>query len=118
MNRVRLFASLIALATLAGCSSGGDAPAGPSSGGAVEVTGFRFQPEEVAVAVGGSVTWTNTDDILHTITGGEPGVADPASMDGTLDGPSSTYTATFATAGTYPYFCARHESMRGSVIAS
>lgn len=115
MRRIRMLGSFVLVAVLAGCSNPGTAPAAST---AVEIAGFLFDPEEVRVAVGSSVTWTNADDILHTVTGGAPDAPETGTLDGTLDGPGSTYRATFPEAGTFAYFCARHTSMRGTIVVS
>lgn len=94
-----------------------DAATEPSSGDAVLVQGFRFQPAELTVAPGATVTWTNEDDIRHTATSGEPGTPD-GTFAVSLDGKGSSGSFTFAEAGTYAYYCEVHESMRGTVVVS
>ena len=80
----------------------------------VAVQTFQFQPSPLEVRVGTTVSWSNRDDILHTVTAGTPGAAD-GRFNGQLDGPGTLYQFTFTEPGTYAYFCARHESMRGEV---
>jgi plastocyanin len=92
-------------------------PAASTSGetAEVEVTGFKFVPEELTISVGTTVTWTNADAAPHTVTTGEPG-----NPDGLLDEPmpsaGSTVTHTFTEPGRYVYYCARHPSMIAVVI--
>lgn len=107
---------------LAGCSdsdsgsaSASEAPA--ESGAAVAIRTFQFQPSPLQVSAGTAVTWTNRDQILHTVTSGAPGAKD-GRFDETLDGAGASYTITFSEPGTYTYFCSRHESMRGEVRVS
>jgi plastocyanin len=76
---------------------------------------FQFQPGALEVRSGTRVTWTNQDDITHTVTSGRPGVPD-GRFDVELGGKGTTGSATFAAPGVYPYFCARHTSMRGEVV--
>ena len=94
--------------------------AGPalSQGGAAAsatIRVFQFQPGALEVRAGTRVTWTNQDDITHTVTSGMPG-----SPDGRFDVPSPARARAAArpspTPGVYPYFCARHQSMRGEVV--
>ena len=85
-----------------------------STGAPVAIQTFQVQPSPLEVAAGTTVTWSNRDDILHTVTAGAPGAVD-GRFDGPLDGTGTTYTFTFAEPGTYAYFCARHEAMRGEV---
>jgi len=82
---------------------------------AVTVRLFQFKPVPLEVNAGTQVTWTNQDDILHTVTSGMPERRD-GRFEAPLDGKESTYRFTFQQPGTYPYFCDRHQSMRGEII--
>jgi plastocyanin len=92
------------LAPLPGSVSGGS----DTSANAVSVAGFAFEPAELTVSVGTTVTWTNNDPTAHTVTGDGYDI-------GTLE-PGATGTRTFDTAGTFDYLCAIHPSMQGSVV--
>jgi plastocyanin len=73
-------------------------------------------PPELVVKAGTTVTWTNQDQILHTVTAGAtPGTAD-GKFDGPMDGVGRGFAFTFDQAGTYPYFCSRHNSMTGTIV--
>ena len=75
----------------------------------VEIVEFAYQPDPVVVAVGGKVTWQNEDSAPHTAT------ADDGSFDtGTLE-EGKIGSESFKEAGTYPYFCEIHPTMRGTV---
>lgn len=134
-------AALAAMALLlAGCGGGGDEgvadqptdaatePAGDTAaddaagqeaaaGDAVLVQGFRFQPPRLEVAAGTAVSWTNQDDIEHTATAGTP-EAPGGEFDVALDTKGAEGSHTFATPGTYAYFCKVHNSMRGEIVVS
>jgi plastocyanin len=89
-----------------------------SEGGAgarVAIRVFQFQPGAVEVRAGAPVTWTNQDDITHTVTSGAPGSPD-GRFDVRLAGKGASGTTTFSGPGRHPYFCARHPSMRGEVV--
>ena len=80
----------------------------------VSIEGFLFEPESLTVEAGTTVTWTNQDRILHTVTAGTP--EQPGDrFDGDLDGAGSTFSVTFDEPGTYEYFCDRHNHMRGTI---
>jgi plastocyanin len=89
---------------------------GVASGSAPDVTiqVFQFRPGQAAVAAGTKVTWTNQDDITHTITSGTPEKQD-GRFDAQLAGKGATATVEFKEPGVYPYFCNRHPSMRGEI---
>jgi plastocyanin len=80
----------------------------------VTVQVFQFTPSPVTVKAGTTVTWVNRDDIQHTVTAGVP-ESPTGKFDLKLAGGGATASATFAEAGAYPYFCARHRSMRGEI---
>ncbi len=99
---------------LAACSSSLESSSTAQAAPAVTVKGFMFKPSPLAVRVGQAVTWTNRDEILHTATSGAPG-SPTGEFDGTMDGQGKTFSFTFDEAGTYPYFCNRHNGMRGEI---
>jgi plastocyanin len=80
----------------------------------VNVQLFQFRPVTIAVSAGTRVTWTNHDDIEHTVTAGAPDKPD-GGFDVTLGGEGATASADFSKPGTYTYFCKRHQHMRGEV---
>lgn len=75
------------------------------------VPGFRFEPAQVTIEVGESVTWVNSEGEVHSTTNGT-GYEDPEW--GLLwdfwffSGPGEAFTYTFETPGVYPYFCFPH----------
>lgn len=115
-SAMRVFVGLSLLIGLGACSAAEpkDEPA-PQRASAVTVQMFRYQPEQLTITPGTTVTWTNRDQILHTATGGVPGEPDD-SFDGSMDEAGKTFTHTFRARGRFPYFCSRHEGMRGTVI--
>jgi plastocyanin len=76
----------------------------------VKVDNFSFGPATLTVPVGTTVTWTNRDDIPHTIVS-----TDKVFKSKVLD-TDEKFSFTFAKAGTYPYFCSIHPKMTGSVV--
>ena len=81
---------------------------------------FKFNPAEVTVPAGSKVTWTNADGTPHTVTGGD-GAEDPNSpIKGELNTQGATYSVTFATPGTYKYYCKPHVGlgMKGTVVVT
>ena len=78
---------------------------------AVEVTvdNFRFDPPVRAVAVGTTVTWTNRDDVPHTIASTEGAFRSPALDTG------ERFAHRFDAKGQYPYFCSIHPKMTARI---
>ena len=76
----------------------------------VKIDNFSFGPAELAVPVGTTVTWTNRDDIPHTMVS-----TDKVFKSKVLD-TDEKFSFTFNTAGTFPYFCSIHPKMTGKVV--
>ena len=75
----------------------------------VTIDNFTFTPPELTVAVGTTVKWVNHDDIPHVVVN-----KDKAFRSKALDTDDS-FSYTFASAGTFDYFCALHPHMVGKV---
>jgi len=131
---VKTLGAVIAGTAVAGCSgdSGGDGEA------TVDMTDdLAFDPEELTVTVGDTVTWENVGTVGHSVTAYEEDIPDEAEYfasggfdseqaardaysagdpdSGDVPGGES-YEHTFQTAGTYEYFCIPHESaMTGTI---
>ena|SRR5882672_5265340 len=76
----------------------------------VKIDNFSFGPATLTVPVGTSVTWTNRDDIPHTVVSTD-GVFKSKVLD-----TDEKFSFTFSKAGTYPYFCSIHPKMTGKVV--
>jgi plastocyanin len=76
----------------------------------VTIDNFTFAPKELTVAVGTTVKWTNHDDIPHTVVEKNTSFRSKA-----LD-TDDAYSYTFATAGSFDYFCSLHPHMVGKII--
>ena len=111
MDITRTVPALLGLA-LVGLGAPLARPARPPT--AVEIKTFQFAPDSIKVAAGAVVEWINRDAIEHTVTAGAPDAAS-AEFDGKLTGPGSGFAHRFERPGTYRYFCARHQFMRGVV---
>ena len=85
-------------------------PTESSGGTEVSIDNFSFTPQVLTVAVGTKVTWTNRDDVPHTVTGTEKRFASPV-----LD-TDQQFSFTFTEAGSFDYFCSVHPHMTGKVI--
>jgi plastocyanin len=75
-----------------------------------------YQPNPVNVKAGGTVTWTNEDTVVHTVTSG-PGFNDPnfgREFDSGFLGKGFSHI--FFKPGIFSYFCEIHPTMVGKVI--
>ena len=76
----------------------------------VTIDNFTFTAPELTVAVGTTVKWVNHDDIPHTVVEKNKAFRSKA-----LD-TDDAYSFTFASAGTFDYFCGLHPHMVGKII--
>jgi len=103
---------LAALTLLAGGqrSLGANPGDKPASGAAVKIDNFSFGRTTLTVPAGTKVTWTNGDDVPHTVV----------STDNVFKGPAldtdQTFSYTFTKPGTYSYYCSIHPKMTGKVV--
>ncbi|WP_369184930.1 cupredoxin domain-containing protein [Streptomyces sp. Y1] len=121
MTAVRLrraLAGALLVLTLGACSSSPSAsPSSPSGGGSagtrITIKNFQFQPADLTVHAGQSITVVNEDSTPHTVT------ADDKSFD-TKDisgGATVTFTAP-TTTGPHPYICSIHQYMHATLTVS
>jgi plastocyanin len=110
-----LAALSLALAGAGALARGGTvAAAAPaaSAAKAVTISNYAFHPATLMVSKGGTVTWVNEDDDVHTIK----------SMDGpeAFNSPAldhgKRFGFTFQQAGTYHYICSVHPYMHGVIV--
>jgi plastocyanin len=104
----------VGLGGLLGCFSDRPAtgPAQPAAGKAVSVANFAFVPASLSVQSGDTVTWTNMDDISHTVS------ADNDAFDSGVFGKGRTFQLTAGAPGTYTYFCQIHPFMKGTLTVT
>lgn len=76
----------------------------------VTIDNFTFGPKELTIAVGTTVKWVNHDDIPHSVVEKNTAFRSKA-----LDTDDS-YSFTFASAGSFDYFCGLHPHMVGKII--
>jgi plastocyanin len=78
----------------------------------VKIDNFSFGQMEITVPVGTTVTWTNRDDIPHTVVStDEPRLFKSKALD-----TDEKFSFTFDKAGTYSYFCSIHPKMTAKVV--
>src|ERR1700677_3333814 len=100
---------VVALLLMAGSPSVmADQPSAASAD--VKIDNFSFGPQTITVGVGTTVTWTNRDDIPHTVVSTD-GVFKSKALD-----TDDKFSFVFSKPGTYPYFCSIHPKMTGQVI--
>jgi plastocyanin len=76
----------------------------------VNIDNFSFSPATITVKAGTTVTWTNRDDIPHTV------VADDKSFKSRVLDTGEKFTFTPTKPGTYAYFCSIHPKMTAKLV--
>jgi len=82
-----------------------------------EETNECYLPHEVSVAVGATVTWSNDDTAVHTVTSGKKVIHDGL-FDSSIFMSGKIFEFTFDDVGDYDYFCMVHPWMTGIVYVS
>lgn len=101
------FAVLLTLGAV-GCGNGTDDSTVPQDEDTVIIQDYAYQPAEITIQSGETVTWINMDSVKHTATGD--------SFDSGLFGKDESFQQTFDETGTYDYICTPHPYMKGKVI--
>ena len=76
----------------------------------VKIDNFSFTPPTLTVKVGTQITWTNGDDIPHTV------VSDGHTFKSKVLGTGEKFTFTAGKPGTYSYSCSIHPNMTGKLV--
>ncbi|NUR25533.1 MAG: hypothetical protein HOV83_06735 [Catenulispora sp.] len=108
-----------------GARAGHDYGRGPDSGHdrrapvaavghSVSIAGFAYAPQNITVASGDSITWTNQDEAPHTVTT----TSGPQAVDSPMLSKGQSFTFTFTAPGTYSYYCTVHPDMRAQVVVT
>ena len=92
-------------------NSGGGTPPS-SSGNTISIYNMLFGSGSLTVKAGTTVTWTNGDNMTHTVT------ADDGSFTSADMKYGDTYSHTFSSVGTIPYHCIHHAGMKGTIVVN
>lgn len=84
--------------------------AAPAPAAAVQIDNFTFKAPVVTVKPGTTVTWTNRDDIPHTVVS-KDGVFKSKVLD-----TGDQFSFTFAKPGQFGYYCSLHPHMTGTIV--
>ena len=110
-STMRWMATLAAATSLVLVASAGNvlAQADPTVTYGQQITDLGFDPIQLSVNAGDTVTWTNAGAIPHAVT------ADDDSFDSGLINPDDTFSISFGAPGSYAYHCTAHPWMKGVI---
>jgi plastocyanin len=77
---------------------------------AIKIDNFSFNPPTITVRAGTQVTWTNQDDIPHTVVSDDKTTFKSRALD-----TDEKFSFTFTKPGIYEYFCSIHPHMTAKV---
>ena len=106
MKRTLVIAAVLTLAGVGAAAAQDGAP--PAA--RVSIGHFAFEPAQLSVKAGTTVTWVNHDEEAHTVTALDRSYASAGLEQ------EEAYSHRFATPGTYTYFCALHPHMTATVV--
>jgi plastocyanin len=88
---------------------------GGSTGCVVHVTinNYNYYPDKVKIEKGCTVTWTDKDIAIHTVTSNVP-----HQFTSHILAPGQSFSFKFTTAGNYGYHCDIHPFMFGVVVVT
>jgi len=91
----------------------------PKGASAPTMADRAYQPNYLKIKKGTTVTWTNEDNVMHTVTSGtsDGSIRNP---DGIFDSRSirkgKTFSYTFNEVGEFPYYCTPHPWAQGTIV--
>jgi plastocyanin len=83
----------------------------PPTGIEVKIDNFSFGPMTMTVDGGTTVTWTNDDDVPHTVVSDDKTTFRSKALD-----TGEHFSYIFSKPGKYPYFCSVHPKMVAEVV--
>jgi plastocyanin len=99
-------AALVLFLYSAGVSADGNAQPTTHT---VTMAGVHFHPEELTVALGDTVVWSNDDLVAHTATS-RAGHFDSKKIE-----PGKSWSYTVTKKGDFPYVCIYHRGMKATL---
>lgn len=109
--KTRLFFAVSIFAFLFwGCSSKSGVTPLSNSGSSVSIQNYAFVPDTLTISKGSTVTWTNADNVTHTVY-----EQNTVFSSGNLT-PGNTYSFTFPNVGNYIYYCQIHSMMKKAIV--
>ena len=98
------------MGAMMGGSESGSCPSQSDGATSAAIQGFRFCPSPLRVRAGTTVTWTNGDNVAHTVTSRSGLRFDSGNL-----AQGGSWSHRFDRAGSFSYYCAIHPWMRATV---
>ncbi len=113
-----VLALLFGLIVLPAASAKSEVMVSIPSGAGLAASAPGYAPATITVVIGvnNTVTWTNNDNVHHTVTPGSEPAGTPWTVGSGDMAQNAVYTFTFTVPGTYTYSCAYHSTMAGTIV--
>jgi plastocyanin len=112
MKRIKWILGLAAIVVTAFALAAGTRPSDkPASGATVKIDNRSFDPENISIDAGATVTWTNNDDIPHVVASDDIEMFKSKTLH-----TDEHFSFTFTKPGTYNYYCATHPKMTAKIV--
>ncbi len=109
-HALAIVAAIVTMTAMHGTRAHAGQAAPPAKTVAIDIDNFKFGIVSLDVAPGTTVTWTNRDDVPHTVVSTTKLFKSPA-----LD-TDEKFSYTFKDAGTFEYYCSLHPRMTGKIV--
>jgi amicyanin len=110
LHTLAIIAAVVTFTGIHGTSAQAGQDGKPPKAVAIEIDNFKFGVVSLEVAVGATVTWTNRDDVPHTVVSSTKLFKSPPLDTG------EAFSYTFKEAGTFEYYCSMHPRMTGKIV--
>ena len=110
IKRRTLICLATALAVSLAVATDGPTTRAQAANSEVKIDNFTFAPGTITVKAGTQITWTNGDDIPHTV------VSDDKTFKSKVLDTDEKFSFAPTKPGTYSYFCSIHPKMTGKVV--
>ena len=110
LQTLAIVAAFVSLAAIHRTSAQATEGNKPPQAVAIAIDNFKFGVVSLEIAVGTTVTWTNRDDVPHTVVSSTKVFKSPPLDTG------DAFSYTFKSAGTFEYYCSMHPRMTGTIV--
>ena len=109
-TRLAMLAAIVTLTANSGARVQAAQTNTPAKAVAIAIDNFKFGVVSIEIPAGTTVTWTNRDDVPHTVASSTKVFKSPP-----LDTEES-FSYTFKEPGTFEYYCSLHPRMVGKIV--
>jgi plastocyanin len=112
MKRIKWILGLAAVVVTAFALAAGIRPSDkPASDVTVKIDNRSFDPDNVSIATGATVTWTNNDDVPHAVASDDNKMFKSKNLHA-----DDHFSFTFTIPGMFNYHCAIHPQMTAKIV--